>query len=322
MGELEWNEDLLDPIFACTTCGNCEVQCLAPHHEHIVDIIEELRASAVANLGALPSHMKFSENIAQHHNPYGVEHHARSLKDLHGLPDKAEVVYFIGCTSNYRETSIRDATISILKKAGVEFTIIDEYCCTSPLLRTGQLEGTSQIAQYNSDQVSQAGARTVVTSCSGCYRTLKRDYPRMGVRYEFDILHITEFIEHLIDQGSLHIKDSLNIVPYTWHDPCHLGRHMDVYDSPRNVLEKMRVPLLEMETSRENAWCCGAGGGCKSAYADWSLETATSRIAQAQDVGASAIVTGCPFCVRNLRDASEFSKMKVLDIAELVDRLS
>ncbi len=320
-GELEWSEDLLDPIFACTTCGNCEQQCLAPHHGHIVEIIEELREQAVDTLGALPAHKKFSENIERCHNPYGAEHHARVLKETHDLPDKAEVVYFIGCTSNYRETAIRDATISLLKKVGVNFTIVDEYCCTSPLLRTGQKSATVQIAQHNVEQIDDAGATTVVTSCSGCFRTMKIDYPKMGIDYDFTVLHITEFIEQLMKQGKLNLKPPKPDGIYTWHDPCHLGRHTNVYDSPRHVLQEIRLPFVEMASSRENAWCCGAGGGCKSAYGEWSLETASKRISQAHDVSAETIVTGCPFCVRNLRDASKDTEIQIIDIAELIDSL-
>lgn len=320
-GELEWTPDLLDPIFACTTCGNCEQQCLAPHHEHIVEIIEELREKAVDALGALPSHQKFSENIERCHNPYGAEHHARKLKETHGLPDRAEVVYFIGCTSNYRETAIRDATISLLKKAEINFTIVDEYCCTSPLLRTGQKSGTIEIARHNVGQIVHAGASAVVTSCSGCFRTMKIDYPKLGIEYDFKVLHITEFIAQLMAQGRLQLKSSIPHGLYTWHDPCHLGRHSNVYDPPRKVLQEAHIPFVEMASSRENAWCCGAGGGCKSAYGEWSIATASKRISQAQEVGAETIVTGCPFCVRNLRDASEGSKIEIMDIAELIDRL-
>lgn len=321
-GDLSWDPDLLDPIFACTTCGSCEEQCLAPHHEHIVDIIEELRIAAVEKLGALPAHKRFRENVEKYHNPYGNEHHARALKEIHGLPDIADLVYFIGCTSNYRETQIRDATIALLKKSGIDFTIIDEYCCTSPLLRTGQVSGSVEVAQHNIDEIDRVGASTVVTSCSGCFRTIKKNYPKMGLDYSFNVLHITQFIESLLNQGILTLQIQEDAHTYTWHDPCHLGRHMDVYDPPRKVLSLAGVSMIEMDSTRENAWCCGAGGGCKAAYGEWSLETASKRIAHAKDVGASIIVTGCPFCVRNLRDASENSQVNILDISELLNKLT
>ncbi|MHA1928780.1 MAG: (Fe-S)-binding protein, partial [Candidatus Thorarchaeota archaeon] len=179
--KIEWDETLLDPIFGCTTCGSCEIQCLSPHNENIVDIIEELRAQAVSALGSLPAHIKFKERVQEVHNPYGAQHHAKTLTTSLGLPQKAEYVYFIGCTSNYRETEIRDATISVLQKAGIDFTIVDEYCCSSPLLRTGQRGLVKDLAQHNVRAIRDTGAKRVVMSCSGCYRTFTRDYPRFGI---------------------------------------------------------------------------------------------------------------------------------------------
>ncbi|MHA1908906.1 MAG: (Fe-S)-binding protein [Candidatus Thorarchaeota archaeon] len=317
-GELEWDKDLLDPLFACTTCGSCEVQCLAPHREHIVDVIEEIRAHAVDALGPLERHENFKSNIEQNHNPYGEEHHAREMKDIHNLPDTAEYVYFIGCTANYRETQIRDATISLLKKAGLDFTIVNEYCCSSPLLRTGQRSLPPDIAAHNINEIENAGAKRVVTSCSGCFRTMKRDYLNLGLDYQFEVLHTTELLEELLDSNQLTVKKSEDSV-YTWHDPCHLGRHMNVYDTPRNVMEKAGIKYLEMVQNRENAWCCGAGGGARAAYSDWSLLTAKTRIEQAK--GNTRLVTACPFCVKNLQDAAD-PEYEVLDLVEIIDRIT
>ncbi len=316
-GELAWSADLLDPIFVCTTCGACENQCLAPHHDSIVDIIEDLRADAVQSLGVLERHHKFETSIEQNHNPYGESHHAREMKLLHDLPDTAKYVYFIGCTANYREKQIRDATISVLKKLGIDFTIVDEFCCGSPLLRTGQRQLAPSLASHNVQQIEATGAQKVITSCAGCFRTIKRDYPKMDLEYDFDVLHITEFLEELITAGNLKLRSTEGIV-YAWHDPCHLGRHMQVYDAPRKVMSASSIDYVEMDPNLENAWCCGAGGGARAAYSDWSLETAKKRISQIP--GTTNIVTACPFCVRNLRDASP-DDYAVVDIIEIVDRL-
>ena len=319
-GELEWEPSLLDSIFACTTCGNCEIQCLAPHSEHIVDMIEELRARAVQEIGGLPSHIRFRENVIQCHNPYGAEHHNRNLVEAHNLPLQAETVYFVGCTSNYRETQIRDATISVLKKAGVDFTVVNEYCCCSPLIRTGQLAPVNKTAQHNVDALKDAGAKRVVTSCSGCYRTLSRDYPKLGIDLGVEVLHIAQLLKELIDKGAIVPKQTEPHSVITYHDPCHLGRHMGLYDEPRDIISKLPVDLVEMETTRENAWCCGGGGGAKAAYDDWSIETARKRIDQALRTGAELIVSTCPFCTRNLRDGSSEDGLPVIDLTELVDQ--
>ncbi|MHA1863660.1 MAG: (Fe-S)-binding protein, partial [Candidatus Thorarchaeota archaeon] len=321
-GELEWDDSLLEPIFACTTCGSCEIQCLSPHREHIVDIIEELRCLAVNKFGPLPAHQKFAEYIESNHNAYGSEHHARDLVDLHSLPRKASVVYFIGCTSNYRENEIRDATISVLKKAEVDFTIVDEYCCGSPLLRTGQIEPVTDLADHNRSAIQAAGASIVVTSCAGCYRTLSKDYNKLDLDLCIDVVHISQFIRDLVDEGRLTFKDSKNILNITYHDPCHLGRHMNEYEAPRTIMTRLPVHLTEMDQNRENTWCCGAGGGCKSAYPEWSLETAKKRIEHAKITNSSTLVSTCPFCKRALNDADDDDSLDIIDLIELVDRLT
>jgi len=324
-GELDWDSSLIDPIFACTTCGACEVQCLAPHRENILEVIEELRALAVKELGPLPEHRKFAERIGENHNPYGAPHHSRELAKAHNLPLSASVVYFIGCTSNYREEEIRDSTISLLKKAGVDFTIVDEYCCGSPLLRTGQLSLTSALAEHNQKVIEATGAQRVVTSCSGCYRTLARDYSRMGIKLNAEIMHISQYIRELLRSGRLAAHSIPHRIQVTYHDPCHLGRHMNEYDAPRDVLQQLPITFTEISTEdgiRENAWCCGAGGGCKSAYPDWSRETARIRLNHAQRTGAGVLVSSCPFCKRVLSDAQENDSVEILDLSELVDRLT
>jgi len=322
-GELEWDATLLDPIFACTTCGSCQEQCLSPHRDYIVDIIEELRRLAIERLGPLPAHRAFRESVERNHNPYGEPHHGRSLARQHRLPDKAETVYFVGCTSNYREKAIRDATISVLKKAGIDFTIVDEFCCGSPLLRTGQIGPVKDLAAHNREAFQRAGAERIVTSCAGCFRTLREDYERMSIDLDVEVVHTSQLVRDLLRENRLHVREELKGI-VTYHDPCHLARHMGVYDAPREVLERIGLQLKEMRRSRENAWCCGSGGGVKAAYPDWSIEVASQRVEEALDTGAELLVSTCPFCKRGLRDGREATGRGpvVIDLVELVDRVT
>ena len=312
----------MTPIFGCSTCGSCEIQCLSPHRENIVDIIEELRAQAVFALGSLPAHAKFRDYIKEVHNPYGSQHHARSLVTGLGLPEKAEYVYFIGCTSNYRETEIRDATISVLKKAGIDFTIVDEYCCSSPLLRTGQRGPVKVLAQHNVSAIRESGAKRVVMSCSGCYRTFTKDYPRLGIEMDFEVIHMTQLLTELFRGEKLSINPDAARPSVTYHDPCHLGRASGIYDEPREVIAYLEVIFQEIEPNKENAWCCGAGGGCKSAFEELALDTAAKRIQQAKDTGSKLLMSACPFCSRNLSDGCDDDSLEILDLVELVDRMT
>ncbi|MHA1395246.1 MAG: (Fe-S)-binding protein [Promethearchaeota archaeon] len=186
--QLEFSDELYEPVFACTTCGSCQDSCNAAHQDQIVDIIEALRELVVKKLGAPEKHKKLENLTKSEFNPYGAKNSDNSeLKRKYQLPDKADVVYFIGCTSNYRQKQIRDATISVFKKLGINFTLIDEHCCGSPLIRTGQLDLVPSLMHHNINEIKKTGAKIVVTSCSGCYKTFKRDFAKFGHNYDFQI---------------------------------------------------------------------------------------------------------------------------------------
>ncbi|TXT59859.1 MAG: CoB--CoM heterodisulfide reductase iron-sulfur subunit D [Promethearchaeota archaeon] len=325
-GDLQWTDEMKDAIFACPTCGACMDSCQAPHADFIVDMIESLREAAVKQIGAGLNQEKLVERACnpEYFNPYGEKNSTNEmLKRKYGLPDKAEWVYYIGCTSNYRQQQIRDATLRILKKIGLNFTLVDEHCCTSPMLRTGQVDVAPEFMNYNITQIKKAGANKVVTSCAGCYRTLLKDYEKFGIDLEFEVYHTGEVIKELLDEGKIEIASKYDKV-LTYHDPCHLGRHMGMYEVPRKILQKIPgVKFVEMTRNRNHAWCCGAGGGVKIGYPDWALEISKERLIEAKCCDSSIITSMCPFCKTNLSDANDKYEMnfEVLDIIEILDQL-
>ncbi|MHA1230594.1 MAG: (Fe-S)-binding protein [Candidatus Helarchaeota archaeon] len=328
-GKIEWSERVRDIIFACPTCANCTIQCQSRHHAQIVEIIEALRADAVKKgYGPLPSQKAFAESVEKEHNPY-KEKHAERTKWAEGLEaprkDKSEVLYFVGCTSSYRQQELAKKTVKILNTIGIDYTISDEeWCCGSPLIRTGQLDQVSELIEHNINLIKKIGAKTIISSCAGCYRTLKKDYPKYTDELkDIEILHISEFLSNLIKKGKLKLKKPKK-VKITYHDPCHLGRHSEVYDAPRNILRSIpRLELIEMPRNMENSWCCGAGGGVKSGYKDWAVEIAIERVKEAEETGAEFLISACPFCKTNLEDAINNSKanIKFLDIVQLLDEI-
>ena len=326
LGELEWNDDLKDAIFACPTCGACMDSCQAPHADYIVDIIEALREMAVKKIGPGPNQEKLLELTTNQemYNPYGEPHSTNEdLKKKYDLPDKAEWVYFIGCTSNYRQQKIRDATIHFLKRAGINFTLIDEHCCTSPLIRTGQIGCSKEFMTYNIEQIKNSNASKVITSCAGCYRTFKKDFEKFGAKYDFEVYHTTELIKELLDSEKMKIKSEYNKT-VTYHDPCHLGRHMRIYDIPREIYKQIPgLKLVEMKKNRNFAWCCGAGGGVKIGYPDWAVEISIERIKQAKETNATVLSSVCPFCITNLSNANDKCNgdLEILDLLEILDQL-
>jgi len=327
-GKLELDDpELLKIIYSCTLCGNCEIQCQTDIlKEHITEIIETLRERVVeAGLGPMPKQKEFGEWTKKEHNPY-LESHEDRLNwlpfDKSELPEKADIIYFVGCTSSYRQKNIASATANILKKLGINFTISkDEWCCGSPLQRTGQSKIAKECAEHNIEIMKKTGAKRVVTSCAGCYRMLAKDYKeRYELDYDFEIIHFPDFLLDLLNKGELKLEKSINRT-ITYHDPCHIGRHMGIYDSPREMLEKIPgIKLVEMERIKENAWCCGAGGGVKSSFNDLALFAAKERCDEAVKTGAQALVSTCPFCWRNLNDAIEVNNLdlKMYDLVELV----
>lgn len=323
-GDIEWSDDLKDPIFACPTCGACIDSCQAPHADYIVDMIEALRELAVRHIGPADKQELLVSRCEENCNPYGeMNSNNEDLKKQYNLPDKADWVYFIGCTSNYRQQSLRDATLRFLKKAGIDFTLIDEHCCTSPMIRTGQTSIVKEYMKYNISQIQKTGASKVITSCAGCYRTLMKDFEKFGESYEFEVYHSLELVKKLLDEGNLKFKSSYD-KRVTYHDPCHLGRHMGIYELPREIYKQIPgLKLVEMRRNRNFAWCCGAGGGVKIGYPDWSIEISKERLEEAKETGAEIVTSTCPFCKTNLSDANQKYdfEFQVLDLMEILDQL-
>jgi len=325
-GDLEWNEELKDAIFACPTCGACMDACQAPHADYIVDIIESLREMAVREIGPAKNQEKLVERTLNPNmwNPYGEPNSDNEqLKNLYNLPDKADWVYFIGCTSNYRQKNLRDATLRLLNKVNINFTLIDEHCCTSPMIRTGQIDTSKDFMQYNIKKIEETGATKIITSCAGCYRTLKKDFKKFGVDYEFEVYHTVELLKHLFEEGKIRFNSKYN-KRVTYHDPCHLGRHMGIYEIPREIYKKIPgIEFIEMERNRNHSWCCGAGGGVKIGYPEWALDISKERLREAKETKAEVISSTCPFCKTNLSDANKKYKFdfEVLDLVEILDLL-
>ncbi|MFX0074379.1 MAG: (Fe-S)-binding protein [Candidatus Hermodarchaeota archaeon] len=326
-GEIPWSQGVANVIYACSTCGNCTENCrFEKFNDFLVDIIEAARAEAVLN-GYCPENQKaLIERIENQtmFNPYGEQNsNNEDLKKEYNLIDEAEWVYFIGCTSNYRQKNLRDATLRFLKKANIDFTLIDEHCCCSPVMRTGQITSVKDFINYNISQVNNTGAKKVITSCAGCYRTLKKDWLKYGADYDFQIYHTVEILKELLDEGKLKFKSEFNKT-VTYHDPCHLSRHMDLYDIPREVYKSIPgIEFKEMKRNRKNSWCCGAGGGVKIGYPEWSVEISKERLEEAKLTGASVISSVCPFCRTNLTDANNKHSMnfEVFDLIEILDNL-
>jgi len=322
-GKLVIDNEVLEWAYTCTTCGACRETCLAV--EGGIDtpsVMEALRCDLASQGFRIKKHLSILENIKKLDNPYGEpkEERLNFLGDeLLDIPEEAEIAYFIGCTSSYRTKEIALAAVKFLKQIGVKFTILrDETCCGSILLRYGYVNEAREQAEKLVKRFNEMGVKTVIFTCPGCYRTFKKDYPEiLGRDLGFETLHLVEFLDTYLKDKNIAFEAKGSVV-VTYHDPCHLGRHLNVYEAPRNIIRLVDgLSLVEMETIKNFAHCCGAGGGVKSTFPDLALKVAGNRVDEALEVGAKILLSACPFCKLNLKQAAN-DGLKVLDIAELL----
>jgi heterodisulfide reductase subunit D len=234
------------------------------------------------------------------------------------------VLYYPGCTTATKTHEIPNAVISILEKLKVNYTVLtkeEESCCGLPFYEVGQMEWFEEVAKNTIEYIEQHKPKTIITTCSGCYKFLSKIYPEeIGIKWSGQIIHFTEYIQDELDKNRSMLKPlNLNI---TYHDPCTLGRGSGLYDPPRKTIKTIPgINIKEMSNIRENQVCCGAGGGVGAAYPSLALNMAKSRLQQAEETGAEALISSCAGCKTNFIAAKDNtkSKMKILDIAELID---
>ncbi|AKB14002.1 CoB-CoM heterodisulfide reductase, subunit D [Methanosarcina thermophila] len=320
-------EEFKDDVHGCTTCGICSTVCEAGINT--VELWESMRANLVKKgIGPYGKQNMFPKLIGQYRNPYMKDQKDRLAwvpPDVK-IEDKADIVYFTGCTAGYNQLALAFATSRVLNKLGIKFAMLgeDEWCCGSALIRTGQAHINNvpyELAKHNVEAIQKKGAKKVLFACAGCFRAAKVDWPRLlGKELPFEVVHVSEFLAGLIKEGKIKWEKSINKT-VTYHDPCHLGRHVGVFDAPRYVLSHIPgVKFVEMDRIKEFQRCCGAGGGVKAGLPDLAMAVAESRVKDALDTKADILSSCCPFCKRNLMDGRDSLKVDLVveDVIELV----
>jgi len=322
------DEDLLERIYTCTACKGCEEQCAGIVQTHVIEVIEAIRQMVVGEGYLLPAHAAMIDSLKKNDNVLdkpkaerGAWAEGLGLKDI--TKEKADVVYHAGDMLSFDPEiwgAARDA-IALLQQAGVDVGTAgkEEACCGGRAYEIGHLGEFTKYAEHNLEAYNGAGASKLVLSCADGYSHIKLLYPKVNAKMNFEVLHMVEYLDQLIKEGKIKFTKKVPM-KVTYHDPCHLGRYNGIYDPPRDILGSIPgLELVEMERIRELSWCCGAGGGVKQAYPDFALWTANERIQEAKATGATALVTSCPWCIRNFKDAiKEYGeKIEVYDIAEI-----
>ena len=318
-----------EAIWECTTCGACMEVCPV-FIEHVPRIVD-MRRSLVEMKAKFPQELlNFFENIEARSNPWGIAPEKRiawaaetSVRPFEA--DKTEYLFFVGCAGAFdaRNRRITLAVAKILDAAGISWGILgkDEMCCGDSLRRLGNEFVFDRMARENIKLFEDRGVKKIITLCPHCYSTLKNDYRQYGV--ELEVMHHTELIGNLIEQGSLELNGSGDLGNMVLHDSCYLGRYNMIYEPQRKAIAAVTGQLpIEMEHHHAGSFCCGAGGGRM-----WMEESIGKRIHVARTEEAlkedpKTICTCCPYCMTmfedGLKDKEAEDRVQVLDLAEVV----
>jgi len=325
-----------DELWSCTTCRNCEDQC--PVGNEHVDKIIDLRRYLVLTEGSMPHDgQRAMQNIERQGNPWGISRKERAawVKEIdpegqlhvpHVTENpQFEYLFFVGSMGSYdnRSRKVTRALVRLLNEAGVNFAILgnEEQNSGDTPRRMGNEYLFQQLCLENIETFRKYNVRKIVTACPHTYNILKNEYPDFGL--EAEVIHHSELLAELVKQGKLKPTHPVE-ERVVYHDSCYLGRYNGIYDQPRKILRAIPgTRLVEMERSRENGMCCGAGGGMM-----WMEETAGKRInlartEQALAVNPTVISSACPYCLTMMEDGTKLmemeSRVKARDIAELLE---
>jgi Fe-S oxidoreductase len=332
-GELEWSDRVVDAIYSCTTCGFCQYTCERTNVLKPTEIIRWMRSKAVeAGVGPLPSQQIIVQNLEAYDNPWGQPRARRTnwtrglvfhIKDLSKKEEKAEVLFYPGCTYAYdpRITKHIQDTAILMHEAGVDFGILGnaEKCCGSTAFNLGYVNVLEKYGEDNIKTFNGLGIKKIVTPCSGCYNTIGNVYAQLA-ECTFTVEHSVVMLAELVKENKLKPTHPIKAV-VTYHDPCHLGRHGHIFDAPREILEAIPgITLVEMNRIREYSFCCGGGGGARTGKLEFAQATAQKRVQEAEDTGAALLVTACPFCEQNFLDYIDTAEtsLKLVDVVALL----
>ena len=249
-----------------------------------------------------------------------------TMAEMMASGQQPDVLFWVGCAGSFddRAKKITRAFVKILNNVGVNFAVLgtEESCTGDPAKRAGneflfQMQAMGNIQVLNAYEV-----KSIVTTCPHCFNTLKNEYPELGGNYE--VKHHSQFLQELINQGKLTVEGGVfKGKKITFHDPCYLGRANDVYEAPRNLIEKLDAELVEMKRCKSNGLCCGAGGAQMFKEAEkGNKEVNIERTEEALEIQPNIIATGCPFCMTMMTDGVKLkeksTEVQVFDLAELI----
>ncbi len=321
-----------ESLWACRTCGAC-VEACPVFIEHVPTIVD-MRRSLVMEEARMPDTVQGTlETLERQGHPWrGTPYTRESWMEGIEVPEwtgEQEYLYFVGCTGAFvdRAQAITRSVVSLLREAGVSFGVLKgmETCNGDPARRLGHEYLYQILAEGLVATFEEAGVKKIITHCPHCFNTFLNEYPDMGGNYE--VIHHTQLLEQLLADGKLAAKE-VEPQTITYHDSCYLGRHNDIFEAPRRILEQVpNVTLIEMPRSREQGLCCGAGGGNMWMEEQGKSRVNEVRVEEAINTGAETACTACPFCIQMFdsgvgtvqMDKEDEERLQVLDVAEILE---
>jgi Fe-S oxidoreductase len=326
-----------DVLWSCTTCGACVNECPVDieHIDHIVN----MRRFQVLVESEFPTELGGTfRNLEKAGNPWGANRTDRNawiaecdfpIQVIEGeLPESVEYLFWVGCAGAFEERAKKTtkAVAELLYMAGVNFAVLGkrETCTGDPARRAGneflyQILSRENIETFKEVYSNYKGKKKVVVTCPHCFTTIGRDYKQQG--YELEMVHHTQLLNTLVKEGRLRpVNKATNKL--TYHDPCYLGRHNQIYEPPRELLESTGVQVIEMPRNKERSFCCGAGGGRMWMEEKLGTRINLNRVDEAIATGAQEVAVGCPFCRVMVSDGvtGRGSNVAVLDVAQALLR--
>lgn len=318
-----------EELWGCTTCRACQQACPV-YIEHIPKIVE-MRRHLVLEESRFPSEVVNTfRNLENNGNPWGISPEDREkwseelqVQKMREIQGEVEFLYWVGCAGAYdaRNQKVSRAMVKILNTAGVNYAILgkEETCTGDPARRIGNEYLFQMLAAQNVETINRYKFKKILTTCPHCFNTLANEYPQFGGNYQ--VTHHSQLLAELLQNGKIQLKKALSQV-LTYHDSCYLGRHNDIYDAPRQVLQTISgLKLKEMPRHHENGFCCGAGGG-RMWMEEKHPKVNHNRVEEAAALKPDLIGTACPFCATMIGDAinetGRQEKMQSKDLALLI----
>ena len=321
-----------EAAWSCTTCGYC-VEVCPVGNEPMVDILIARQDLVMMESKFPKDAMETFEKMENYGNPWGLSPQDREIwMEGHDVPlirDKKQVdiLYWAGCSGAYdaRGKEISQSVVDIFNKADIDYACLgnEEMCTGDSARRIGNEYLFQTMAEQNKETLEKYEFKKIVTQCPHCFTTLKNDYAELGI--ELDVVHHSQFIDELIEENKISPQPWVDD-DVTFHDPCYLGRHNNEYDAPRSVLQSVLRDgeIKEMELSKSNSFCCGAGGGNMWYEIKTGDRINQNRVKQAVDTKSKTVAAACNFCNIMLEDGVKTTQneenIRVLDIAEMVSK--